>query len=144
VQPKGDANSGVAEFRAAMGEFGKLHVWRKAHALALNVYRVSTKVRGSAHASLRSQLIRSAMSIPANIVEGRGQKSDKDFCRFLGYALHSSSELEYHLIIARDIRVIAPSEFRSLFDQLIEVRKMLYGLIRSISKPEAHHESAKN
>jgi four helix bundle protein len=119
-----------------MGEFGKLHVWRKAHALALNVYRASTKIRGSAHASLRSQMVLAAMSIAANIVEGGGQKSDRDFFHFPGYALHSSSELEYHLVVARDIRVITTSEVRSLFDQLIEVRKMLYGLIRSISTPE--------
>jgi four helix bundle protein len=119
-----------------MGEFGKLHVWRKAHALALNVYRVSGPIRTSTNTSLRRQLIRAAMSIPTNIVEGRGQESDRDFCRFLRYSLHSTSELEYHLVIARDIEAISLSDFRSLFDQLIEVRKMLYGLIRSISKPD--------
>ncbi len=119
-----------------MGEFSKLHVWRKAHALALNVYRTAMRIRSSNLASLRTQMIRSAMSIPANIVEGRGQVSDRDFCRFLRYSLHSSSELEYHLVVARDIKAISLNDFKSLFDQLIEVRKMLYGLIKSISKPE--------
>ena len=73
------------------------------------------------------------MSIPANIVEGRGQKSERDFARFLGYALNSSSELEYHLVVARDVRAISLNDFKSLFDQLIEVRKMLHGLIRRLS-----------
>lgn len=119
-----------------MGDFAKLHVWRKAHALAINVHSVAIKIRGSHYASLRSQLIRCAMSIPANIVEGSGQKSDRDFGRFLGYALNSSSELQYHLIVARDIEAIRLSDFRSLLDQLIEVRKMLRGLIKTVCPPE--------
>jgi four helix bundle protein len=120
-----------------MAEFGKLHVWRKAHALALNVRRVATSIRGSDHSSLRNQMIRASMSVPANIVEGRGQVSDRDFCRFLRYAVQSSSELEYHIIIARDIQAITLSDAKSLLDQIIEVRRMLYGLIKSLSKPVA-------
>ncbi|MDQ6768617.1 MAG: four helix bundle protein [Gemmatimonadota bacterium] len=114
-----------------MGDFAKLHVWRKAHALPLNVTAI--RIRGSNYASLRSQLIRAAMSIPANIVEGRGQKSERDFARFLGYALNSSSELEYHLVVARDIRAITLSDFTSLLAQLIEVRKMLHGLLKRVN-----------
>jgi len=79
-------------------------------------------------------MIRAAMSIPANIVEGRGQASDREFCRFLRYAVHSSSELEYHIVMGRDIRAISLSDSKSLLDQVIEVRRMLYGLIKSLSK----------
>jgi four helix bundle protein len=68
------------------------------------------------------------MSIPTNIVEGTGQASGKEFGRFLSIALKSTSELEYHLIIARDIRAIAVTDFSSLSAQAIEVRKMLHGL----------------
>ena len=119
-----------------MGDFAKLHVWRKAHALALNVHAVAIRIRGSNYVSLRSQMIRAAMSIPANIVEGRGQKSERDFARFLGYALNSSSELEYHLVVARDIRAITLNDFSSLLSQLIEVRKMLHGLLKRLNAPE--------
>ena len=118
-----------------MGAFSKLHVWRKAHALALNVHRVATGIRRSDHASLRTQMIRAAMSIPANIVEGRGQVSEREFCRFLRYAVNSSSELEYHVLIARDLRAIGDGDARSLRDQAIEVRRMLYGLSKSLLKP---------
>ncbi len=72
------------------------------------------------------------MSIPANIAEGRRQKSEKQFARFLGYALNSSTELEHHLIVARDTKVIPESEFISLTSQTITVRKMLYGLLRCL------------
>ena len=115
-----------------MGDFAKLHVWRKAHALAINVHSVAIRIRGSNYASLRSQMIRAALSIPANIVEGRGQTSERNFSRFLEFALNSSSELEYHLVVARDIGAITLNDFRSLTDQLIEVRKMLRGLLKRL------------
>ena len=67
---------------------------------------------------------------------GRGQKSERDFARFLGYALNSSSELEYHLVVARDIRAITISDFTSLLAQFIEVRKMLYGLLKRVNAPQ--------
>jgi len=55
-------------------------------------------MRGSRYASLRSQMMRAALSIPTNIVEGAGQKSRREFGRFIGFALNSTSELEYHLL----------------------------------------------
>ena len=111
-----------------MSDFKKLKVWRKAHALALDVHRVATRIRGYDNAALRSQLIRSALSIPTNIVEATGQKSGKEFARFIGFALNSASELEYHLLVARDIRLIRASDFESLSSRTVEVRKMLHGL----------------
>jgi four helix bundle protein len=76
------------------------------------------------------------MSIPANIAEGRRQKSEKEFGRFLGYALNSSSELEYHLIVARDTKVLSEQDFVSLVSQTITVRKMLYGLLKRLATPK--------
>jgi four helix bundle protein len=122
-----------------MSDFKKLHVWQKAHALAVSVDRACKRIRGSQYASLRNQLFRSAASIPANIAEGRRQSSEKEFRRFLRIALNSSSELEYHLILARDTKVVPESVFVSLVAQTITVRKMLYALIRCIevSDPES-------
>jgi len=116
-----------------MSDFKKLHVWRKAHALALNAHRVAARIRGAEYASLRSQIIRAAMSVPTNIVEGRGQKSAKEQSRFLRYAVNSTSELEYHLIAARDLNIVARNDFASLLSQLIEVRKMIHGLLNYLS-----------
>ena len=90
-------------------------------------------MRGALYTSLRSQIFRAAMSIPANIAEGRRQNSDANFGRFLGYALNSASELEHHLILARDIGAIPEGEFVSLVSQTIIVRKMLYRLIARLS-----------
>ena len=111
-----------------MSDFKKLAVWRKSHALTLNAYHVAVTIRGSDNASLRNQMLRASASIPTNIVEGTGQRSGKEFARFLSIALSSASELEYHLILAHDIGTIGRSDFESLTAQTIEVRKMLYGL----------------
>jgi four helix bundle protein len=78
-------------------------------------------------------MLRAAMSIPANIAEGTGKGSDKEFVRFLRIALGSASELEYHLIIARDSSVFSRSDFESLSAQTTEIRKMLHGLVRYLS-----------
>ncbi len=81
-----------------MSDFKKLHVWQKAHALSLTIDRICKRIRGSQYVSLKSQMFRAAMSVPANIAEGRSKNSDRDFARFLGYALSSCSEVEYHLM----------------------------------------------
>ena len=119
---------------SGMSDFKKLRVWRKAHSLALNVHRVASSIRGAQNVSMRSQMVRAAMSISANIVEGREQQSESEFARFIGYSLGSSSELENHLIAARDVKAISSNEYKSTIDQLIDVRKMLHGLRRSLSK----------
>jgi len=116
-----------------MSDYRKLHVWRKARALAINVHRDAGRIRGANYSSLRSQLIRAAMSIPANIVEGRSQGSEKDFGRFLRYALKPACELEYHLTVARDIGVLPNKDFTPLTTEVVEIRKMLNGLLKSIA-----------
>jgi four helix bundle protein len=115
-----------------VSDFKRLKVWRKAHALALDVHRIATRIRGSDNASLRNQMIRAAMSIPTNIVEGTGQKSGKEFARFIGFALNSASELESHLMFARDLQLIGANDFESLASRTVEVRKMLHGLQNSV------------
>lgn len=77
------------------------------------------------------------MSIPANIAEGRRQESEKDFARFLRYALNSGYEIEYHLIVARDTGAISESESSSLLGEAIEVRKMLHGLINRVAPKQS-------
>jgi len=117
-----------------MADFKKLRVWRKAHALALNADRIAAEIRGAIHKPLSVQMNRAAMSIPTNIVEGRGKRSDRDFARFLGYALGSATELEYHIMVARDVGAILRNDAASLLSQVIEVKKMLRGLIDRLSE----------
>ena len=115
-----------------MSDYKKLKVWQKAHALALNAHRAATGIRGSQYASIRSQITRAALSISANIVEGREQATEAGFVRFLRISLGSASELEYHLTAAWDFRAISRSEYLSLSSQVVEVRMMLHGLVHRL------------
>jgi four helix bundle protein len=115
-----------------MSDFRKLDVWRLSHALVLNVHNAVKRIRGSHYASLRSQMLRAAMSIPANLVEGVGQKSGREFGRYIRISLNSCNELEYHLLVAGDFEVIQPEVVATLVRETVQVRKMLYGLQRRV------------
>ena len=121
-----------------MSDFKTLQVWQRAHALSLNVDRACKAIRLPMYASLRNQLFRAAMSISANLAEGSAQRSRKEFSRFVRIALSSCSEVEHHLIVARDLEAISTSTFDSLVGQTITVRKMLYGLDKTLSNSKAN------
>ena len=80
-------------------------------------------------------MIRAAMSVPANIVEGRAQQSEKEFARFLNYAVGSAAELDYHLLIAKDIHAISEKEYWKAEAAVSEIRKMLRGLLKKLQLP---------
>lgn len=117
-----------------MADFKKLRVWRYAHALVLNTIKVARKIKESDFASLRRQIIRAALSISANIAEGREKSSEPEFARFLEIAKGSASELEEHLLTARDLELISTADFHSLNDQIETVRKMMSGLLARLRR----------
>ena len=119
-----------------VADFKKLNVWQKANALALCIDRTRKTIRGSEYASLRNQIFTAALSISANIAEGRRKSTEKEFARFLGIAVGSASELESHLVFVRDAELISEKEFASLVSQTIIVRKMLYALIKRLTNPQ--------
>ena len=103
--------------------------------MSLHAHSTARRIRGQELVALRSQVVRSAMSVPANIVEGRSQKGDAAFARCLQIAIGSASELEYHLVTARDIGAISSNEYLSLYAELSEVRMMLHGrLVRNLDR----------
>ena len=117
-----------------MIDFHDLKVWHKSHALTLNVYR-ETHHALRKDRSLAAQTRRAAASISANIVEGCGGASQAELGRFLGIALKSAIELEYHLLLAYDLELLPHARYRALRDGTHEVNRMLTGLIKRIKKP---------
>ena len=115
-----------------MSDYRKLDVFEKSHILLMHVHEAAKEIRGADYLALRNQMLRAAMSIPTNIVEGCGQKSAREFARFLRISLNSSNELEYHLLIARDFKVMQRDPYDMLVRATIEVRKMLHGLVRKV------------
>jgi len=115
-----------------MKDFRDLKVWQKAHLLTLNVYRETTCFPRTEIYGLVSQMRRCSTSIGANIAVGCGKRRNNEFQRFLQIAAGSASELDYHLLLAHDLEYLNESAYGSLLAQLIEVRKMLAGLLQKI------------
>ena len=112
-----------------MQDFRKLEVWQKAHSLAKAVYMTFGRVHGKYLVILSDQLFRAALSVPTNIAEGRAHKGDREFARYLRIALASAMEVEYQIFFAKDVEAIGAAEYQSLNAQVVEVKKMLVGLI---------------
>ena len=114
-----------------MKDFRELKVWEKAHRLALAVYKVTASFPDQERFGLISQTRRATVSIAANIAEGCGRGSDADFGRFLQMAMGSASEVEYLLLLARDLGYLARMH-GELEDQTTEIKRMLAALIRRL------------
>jgi len=112
----------------------KLKVWHKAIALTLGIDRLTKRIHDRQYSSFKSQLFRAALSIPSNIAEGRRRESAKDFAKFLSIAAGSSSEVETQLILGRRAEIIDEAAYVTLVGQTVEVRKMLYGLIKRLNE----------
>ena len=122
-----------------MQDYRNLRVWQKAHRLALATFAVSPYLKVPEAWPLRDQLLRAAISIPSNIAEGAGRGSDPDFRRFLWHSLGSTNELEYDLLLARDLTFLVPKIHTPLTEQLEEVRRMLSGLVKSLTPVDGEH-----
>ena len=117
-----------------MKDFKELKVWQKAYKLSLAIYDTSRTFPREEIYGLTSQLRRSAVSIGANIAEGCGRRSDGELVRFLQIARGSASEVEHHLLLARDLKFLAPNAHQVLEKQLEEVQRMLTSLVSSIQE----------
>ncbi|MGA8299876.1 MAG: four helix bundle protein [Terriglobales bacterium] len=115
-----------------MNDFKDLKVWVKAHRLTLDVYRSTRTFPKEELFGLVSQIRRSASSIGANIAEGVGRKSDGELTRFLHIARGSASELEYHLLLSKDLELLPQDSFETLSRATEEVQRMLASLIQQV------------
>ena len=113
-----------------MRDFHKLDVWQKSHQLTLALYRATHTFPKQEVFGLTSQMRRAVTSIPANIAEGCGRNSDADFTRFLHIAFGSASEMEFFLIVSRDLGYLSAEVYAELDGQVVEVKKMLAALIQ--------------
>lgn len=112
-----------------METYQKLIVWQKSIDLVEAVYLVSRNFHEDEKFNLTSQIRRSAVSIPSNIAEGHGRKSNGEFSRFLKIAFGSSSELETQILIAYRLKMLSEKEYDELTGLLTYIRKMFSSLI---------------
>ena len=116
-----------------MGDYRQLTVWKRAHTLALSVFRLTGTFPPSERYGLAAQLRRAATSIVSNIAEGSGRHSSRDEIRFFRIARASVSELECQLLLSRDVGFLKRELWLPLDHDCHEIGKMLNGLIRSCS-----------
>ena len=115
-----------------MRDFRELKVWEKSHRLALAVYKATANFPKDELYGLTGQIRRSCVSVPANIAEGCGRNGKAELARFLQIALGSATELEYHLLLSRDLKLFNATEYDQLAMDTTEVKRMLTAFIQTL------------
>ena len=129
-----------------MSDYKKLKVWQESHNFTIDIYNITKNFPNNENYGLTSQIRRSASSIPTNIVEGCGQLNNGNLIRFLGIAKGSSFELEYQLLLAKDLGYVNETEYNNLIKKIKSIIHMLIALIRSLQnlKPVTRNPKLKN
>ncbi len=125
-----------------MRSFTELRVWKAAHVLTLDIYRVTRRFPIDERFGLSAQLRRSAASVPANIAEGSMAVHGPDFARILNVAEKEAAEAAYHLLLARDLGYLPEADWMQIDGRLEAVRKMLNVLRRKVSAAASQEPTA--
>ncbi len=118
-----------------MQDFHQLNVWKKAHSLVLRIYTASKDLPASENFGLVLNLRRSAAGIARSIAEGAGRDSDAEFTADLKKARAAGHDLEYNLLLCQDLGFMPKPLHDELSTEVIEVRKMISGLVKRMSTP---------
>ena len=116
-----------------MKDFRRLKVWEKVHILTLDIYKVTARFPKEEMYGLTSQMRRCSASMGANIAEGCGKQGNNELHRFLYIASGSASELDYHLLLARDLMYLSNEDYHRMDQNLTEARRMLTALLHKVS-----------
>jgi len=120
-----------------MTNFRKLEVWQLAHQTTLEVYRLTATLPDHERHGLVSQMRRSATSVAANIAEGAGRDTDRDFARFIAIARSSANETDYHALLAKDLGYIDEPAWARVSELISRTRSMLTKLRQTLLKAQA-------
>jgi four helix bundle protein len=116
-----------------MKDFRQLKVWQKSHQLTLALYKLTVSFPREETYGLSAQIRRASSSISANLAEGCGRNGDAELARYCSIASGSASELEYHLLLARDLKLIKDDEYAPLAERVIEIKRMLAVLFQKLN-----------
>ncbi|TRX72333.1 four helix bundle protein [Carboxylicivirga sp. M1479] len=111
-----------------MKSFREIKVWQKSMDLVTDIYKITSSFPPEERFGLTNQIRRASVSIPSNIAEGFGRKSDGDFTRFLSIALGSNYEVQTQIEISCNIGILDKKEISGLLSELVEIEKMLKSL----------------
>jgi four helix bundle protein len=111
-----------------------LDVWKKSHELTIRIYRITNNFPKDEIYGLISQLRKASYSIPANIAEGNGKQYLKEYIQYLYISKSSLNEVEYFLLLSKDLDYMNINEYDELVIRVNVIDKMLIGLIKSLKK----------
>ena len=117
-----------------MRDFREIQVWGEAHLLTLEIYMATATFPTDERYGLTSQLRRSSASIAANIAEGFGRGGNAELARFLQIAMGSACEVEYHVLLARDLNLLSKTIYDELDGRVVEVKRMLASLLLKVRR----------
>ena len=117
-----------------MRDYKKYDIWKLSHLLTLEIYKITENYPKEEIFGLTSQIRRASSSIGINIVEGCGRGSDEDFKRFLRNASGSAFEVEYILLLSKDLNYISEEKFLELSPKAEELKIKISKLILKIEE----------
>jgi four helix bundle protein len=117
---------------ATFSNLEDIQAWQKARQVTRVIYQVTAGGESAKDYGLRDQVRRAGVSIMANIAEGFGRRSDKEFANFLNIAHGSVSEVQSHLYVALDLRYIEQTKFDQLYSLLDEISRMTLALAQRL------------
>ncbi len=110
-------------------KFEEIDVWQKARGHCQKIYQTTARSNFGKDRSLSEQIQKAVVSISSNIAEGFERNSRKEFIRFLLFAKGSAGEVRSQLYLARDLGYLSTEEFEELYEENLEICKMISGLI---------------
>jgi len=117
-------------------KFEDIKAWQKARMMTCRVYGITAEGVFSSDYSLRDQIRRASVSIMANIAEGFGRQSKREFANFLNIARGSTTEVQSHLYVALDLNLIKAEQFEDLYSTCDEISRMLFSLRQHLKNPD--------
>ena len=116
-----------------MRDFKKYDIWVLSHQFTLKIYELTKSFPNNEIYGVVSQIRRASSSVPTNISEGCGRESDSEFNRFLTIALGSASEVEYLLILSKDLDYVDNESFEKLVEEINTIKRKIYSLKQKLN-----------
>lgn len=119
---------------AAFRKFEDILAWQKARQVTKFIYQITASGGLAKDFELRSQIRLASVSIMANIAEGFGRHSDKEFANFLNIAHASAYEVQSHFYVALDLEYVNRKDFEEIYESLNEICRMLFALSQKLRR----------
>lgn len=115
-----------------MRDFRQLNVWDEAHKLTLEIYKLTKEFPKEELFGLTSQMRRASVSIASNIAEGCGRGSNKEYAQFIQIALGSAYEIDYQILLAKDLGYLTNDVYKSLNERVDKTKRQLAALLKKV------------